>query len=482
MEALERTWEPPQEVRPTDDFDADPASNPFAIPLPPKDKVVVLHPAVVQHMRAMISGRRKSLKIGLSLDQIALLKEDFLEGLDFWEPSWCCEEMAMWQALEASRYAEANSIFGRANVDLAVKLLVPTELANDPEALKRACWGVKPLEHLEGNEVCKTRFRIVPCPPVSTPPQSPAPVGTAEAAMMSPKPPKTARFEAPVVAPKAPLTARLEAPVVAPKAPTKPLQHPQSDAPEARPRASEVVQIDDDDLGLEGLGRRAQPERSQRRSAPLAAAPERLPLAPDRPAANSSKANLPPIQTAKEKEASASTSSGSSGEDEEEEEWSIEKINQVKAIILRRHEASRNYHSSAGPDDRGSDHYDEHKYYVLVRHLETKYDGKPGSHKDLFPSTPEQVDQLISLVVHECKVCSNLRKERIKEQLATETERLRRREDWNLRYQHRLQEEEYDTDDDHVADSKCGKCNLPGGRKHKIGKVHGDSDDRDQLL
>jgi hypothetical protein len=201
-----------------------------------------------------------------------------------------------------------------------------------------------------------------------------------------------------------------------------------------------------------------------------------------------------PSKTTKEKPPPASSSSSefkkyvsppsspeSSSDDDEPEIWPVQRMNELKALVLKRHEASRNYHSSAGPDARGLDNYDEHKYYVLMRHIDTLYDGKLGSHKDLFPPTPAQVDELISWVVHECKPCSNLRRLRIKMHLETEKEVARRRQDWSTRYQHRLQEEEYDTDEDHVADSKCYKCKLSAGRKHMIGKVHGDASDLDQL-
>ena len=67
----------------------------------------------------------------------------------------------MWQSLEASRYAECNPEYGRTDVDLAVKLLVPIDVAEDAEALKRL-WNIKSSPHYEGSEMFSTRFVIVP--------------------------------------------------------------------------------------------------------------------------------------------------------------------------------------------------------------------------------------------------------------------------------------------------------------------------------
>jgi hypothetical protein len=181
-------------------------------------------------------------------------------------------------------------------------------------------------------------------------------------------------------------------------------------------------------------------------------------------------------------------------EDEEEEElddWSIDRIHSVKEIILKRHEGQRNGHSSTGPDDGGNDAvdcYDEHKYRILRKHIDNTYklaDGsnKRGTHRDLMPRNPEQLDQLIALVAHECKCCSSLRIARMKKALDIKERRTRYLYDWNLRYQHRLIADEYETDDGHQADPFCSKCGLAGGRKGHMGKQgpHGDPNDKDEL-
>ncbi len=157
-----RTWEASKEINDSDSDGEDVAANPFGISKPPKEKVVVLHPGIVEHMRANMRGRRKPLRKGLTVAQVELLKDDFLCGLDFWERTWCTQEVTMWPALEASRYAEANPTYGQADIDLAVKLLVPIDVAEDARVLAQTCWNVKPFPHTEENEVFNTRFSIVP--------------------------------------------------------------------------------------------------------------------------------------------------------------------------------------------------------------------------------------------------------------------------------------------------------------------------------
>lgn len=49
-----------REVADSDSEGDDPDANPFGLSKPPKDKVVVLHPALVEHMSSMVRGRRKT--------------------------------------------------------------------------------------------------------------------------------------------------------------------------------------------------------------------------------------------------------------------------------------------------------------------------------------------------------------------------------------------------------------------------------------
>lgn len=152
-----------REVADSDSEGDDPDANPFGLSKPPKDKVVVLHPALVEHMSSMVRGRRRALKRGMSKAQVELLQADFLQSLDFWEHSWVVQEFTLWQALEASRYAEVNPVYGRADVDLACKLLVLIDVAEDSEVLARTVWSVRISPHNEGNEELHTRFLMIPC-------------------------------------------------------------------------------------------------------------------------------------------------------------------------------------------------------------------------------------------------------------------------------------------------------------------------------
>jgi hypothetical protein len=175
----ERTWLKPRETRDSDSDGEDFETNPFNLPRVPKEKVVVLHPGVAAHMSAMTRGRRNTLGRGMSPAQKELLKSDFLKGMDFWESTWIIQNGEMWRALEASRYSEANPEYGRADVDLAVKLLVPMDVAESPEILAKTTWSVRPAPHREGTETFNTKFIMVPCdaPSAGTPrnrAQSPA--------------------------------------------------------------------------------------------------------------------------------------------------------------------------------------------------------------------------------------------------------------------------------------------------------------------
>ena len=91
------------------------------------------------------------------------------------------------------------------------------------------------------------------------------------------------------------------------------------------------------------------------------------------------------------------------------------------------------------------------------------------------------MDQLITLIVQDCKSCSRLRKTRLQEQAADQKERERRKADWELRYTSRLECDEYESSDDHVAETKCGKCSLSAGRRTKVGRTYGDKRDQDDL-
>ncbi len=173
-EPAERTWKGPRERRRIDDPDADP----FDLPPAPKDKVVVLHPEVLLHMKNMGSGRLNALKTGLTNKQVLLLKDDFLTALDFWAATHVCELKQMWQALEASRYLLQNSRYGVADVNEAVKLLISPEAAEDQTLRERQYYGVAAVGPQESGDASLCKFRLIPAPgrsPAISKTGSPAP-------------------------------------------------------------------------------------------------------------------------------------------------------------------------------------------------------------------------------------------------------------------------------------------------------------------
>ena len=450
-----RKWKGPREVR----LHGDEEENPFGLPPPVKERVVVLHPEVLHHMSTMTKGRFNSLKMGLSKGQVDLLREDFLDGLDFWSGTWCCSVVEMWRALEASKYCELNPEIGQADIDVAVKLLIPLDLAQDAPKMRQDCWSISVREHLEGLETFRTKFSIVPSPTVrkGTPkPNALQPPGGAPLASgAQPKPPPPGLKLGPVV-----VSASYLMPPPAPKVPW-----PSSLVPPSPPPS-----VKQPSLPLPGTS-----------SATCQGASIQFPKTVN--TVPPVRANLGPEIVKKVKEDDSSDDSSSvEAEDEEEKDWTAAKMQKVKLMILQRHEASRTAHGSAGTDEAGLEHYSELKYKVFMRHLEHDYEENGVKIRGPVPPKPEQTDELISAVVQDCRSCRRLRQTRLQEQASDKATRDRRRDDWNLRYQHRLEADEYETDDGHVGDLKCGKCNLPGGRRGKMGKTYGDSLDRDELV
>ncbi len=56
----------------------------------------------------------------------------------------------MWKAIEASRYAFFNRSYGLADVNVAVKLLIPKWLALDTKQMVEQCWSVEAVRHYDG--------------------------------------------------------------------------------------------------------------------------------------------------------------------------------------------------------------------------------------------------------------------------------------------------------------------------------------------
>ena len=165
----------------------------------------------------------------------------------------------------------------------------------------------------------------------------------------------------------------------------------------------------------------------------------------------------------------------------EPEPWTEIQFQKVREQLLKSHETGRSGHGSAGSDPSGLEFYAELKYNILMEHLDTHYGLGAEKKKGEVPPIPEQVDRLITLIVQDCKSCSRLRKTRLQEQASDQKERERRKADWEFRYTARLECDEYESGDDHVAETKCGKCSLPAGRRAKVGRTYGDKRDQDDL-
>ena len=127
-----------------------------------------VHPEIETHMKNI--NRLSPLRGTLSIKQVDLLRDEFLQALDFWEGSWSCSSKEMWKVLEASRYFHGNPEYGTADVDEACKLLIPLELVENSEKRLKTCWTGAAVEHREPHGVVsRTRFCLVP----ATIPQSP---------------------------------------------------------------------------------------------------------------------------------------------------------------------------------------------------------------------------------------------------------------------------------------------------------------------
>ena len=77
--------------------------------------------------------------------------------------------MEMWKALDASRYALCNPIQNRVDVNVAVKLLIPERLAEDPQ-LPLHCWTIESVEQTDiDGHTHRARFMLVAAPGPANP-------------------------------------------------------------------------------------------------------------------------------------------------------------------------------------------------------------------------------------------------------------------------------------------------------------------------
>lgn len=119
---------------------------------------MVLHPDLENHLQKCSSYLLTGIKSGLDADQISLLLSDFSIALDHWDIKACCNRVESFKALEASRYAEINPAYGKVDVNIAVKLLVPLESEEDWRNQKRFNVGI---QSFADDSLLRCRFSLL---------------------------------------------------------------------------------------------------------------------------------------------------------------------------------------------------------------------------------------------------------------------------------------------------------------------------------
>jgi hypothetical protein len=82
---------------------------------------------IVDHLTEHSSSLPVSFLISLKEAQKDLLFQDLREALNRLDPIAACTRPNLFKAAEASRYSDLNFSYGKANVTVAAKLLLPTE-------------------------------------------------------------------------------------------------------------------------------------------------------------------------------------------------------------------------------------------------------------------------------------------------------------------------------------------------------------------
>ena len=543
---IKRTWRPVtyksgQEAPPTNVEGVCTASNPFGAAPLPKDKAYVLHPGVGVHLIQMTKGRIRGLASDLSTDQKTLLRNDFLEALELWDDAALVTEIDMWKAIEASRYATFNRSYGLADVNVAVKLLIPKWLALDAVQLMEQCWSVEAVRHFDGTSDIATKFLVKEtrnktattiAAPTKSPPTAPGSVGSgsgkdlsplSQSRNLSPSPQKqTPRIDATV-----PDLLGEKQQRAAP---------PASSAAVPKPTASGMSLTENTRLTLQFDAASAEKERRAviammlppmpmaLSAKPKTAIPITAPVVPivattiktvvvreaDKQKdlekeqlklgikASKVQAKIELEEKIRKLEAeklqldAPGDSDNPSSSDESvissDEEWDEEKVALVQSQILYWHEKQRaaNAHTSAVPGD--PDH-DAQKLHLLIRHLKTDYEQKDGrKRKGKIPVISNQADELLARVIANCGSCKRQaqdRKQRKRDRVAQESRQAAEDAEMTRRYQHRLTESEYESDGEHdaKADKFCKECNEKGGRAGRMGKnsLSRDPQDKDEL-
>ncbi len=464
--APERTW---QHYSCPDEEEYDDDDNPFGLPPPPKHRQAVLHPDIEKHLRGNPGGQKRGIKPSLTEAQRTLILADFDKALDNWEPTFTCPTGEKWKALEASRYATFNPVMNRADVNVAVKLLVPAEDAEDWEASKKYCVSIRATEHQEEQETYLCRFALLPPQEDGRSASHRAPAVPAKEPEVRQAAAKENKQDAVLTGSNTKLLAQAQKADVARPGATasaaNPLQgrvgggnhpsHPDYIPPtkekEVQPAGANPLQAGGENKKATSDGAKPQPQRTS-----------------------------PALRPEPEPEQVDIFSSS------DDDDWDVTRLNLLKEQILEVHDKTRNSHQACGKGDPG---YFEHKYHILRKHLSTTY---PNTRrKGQLPPSQEQASDLIDLVIADCPTCTRLRKEKRQQKadqdkaqaLAAQAAK-QREEDWKVRFEHRLQADEYETDADHVPDDTCAVCKCKAGRRGKVGAKgrYGDAWDRDDLF
>ena len=427
----ERIWTKCSKEASPDDIEA----NPFGAPLPEKSRMVVLHPDLFLFLKNNSAHLAAGIKNLLDPGQVALLLSDFDSALERWDPIAYCDRTEKWKAIEASRYADFNPVHGRVDVNVAVKLLVPIEAEENWKQHSQYCVGVKPAEKA-GEGWKNLRFSLLEPSVASS---------------------SSSRFQTPER--RGDYEERRDADPVdgqgkGAKAQSQPLLHPMPGSP-AVPIAIKAV----------------RPSFAE----------------PKDPAPAKAQSELASSITAKpKKHPSPPLQDSISWEDEADivqPDWPQSKMDALKARVLEQHLRSRTAHRPVKKGDKG---YFEHMYSIWIRHVDT---AGPDGRKGEAPPNFKQKWALLDSIVESCGTCAKLRREKVQQREEAEraAERaaqadLQREKDWEQRLNHRLENDEYETDSDHIADNTCSVCKQKAGRRGRKGSRFGDADDKDDLL
>jgi hypothetical protein len=121
---------------------------------------VVLHPAIVDHLTDQMQSLPVSFLTVLSEAPKDLLLQDLKEALNKWDHIASCTRNNLFKDAEASCYSDLNLSYGKADVTVAAKLLVPTEWVYEWETKQNEAFGIKPLGESASIGIHRCRFGL----------------------------------------------------------------------------------------------------------------------------------------------------------------------------------------------------------------------------------------------------------------------------------------------------------------------------------